>query len=90
MEIFHNREITFLIVKVGGGAEDIVGRQGLGKSQLRTEDAPGNVVVVGSVPCRVVSEVHVDGSLVAQAANVHHGQTQGQQESDEVPGAKRA
>jgi hypothetical protein len=55
MEIFHNREITFLIVKVGGGAEDIVGRQGLGKSQLRTEDAPGNVVVVGSVPCRVRS-----------------------------------
>jgi hypothetical protein len=28
--------------------------------------ALGSIVVVGSVPCRVVSEVHVNGNLVAQ------------------------
>jgi hypothetical protein len=39
-------------------------------------------VVVSSVPCRVVSEVHIDGTC--------HGRVQNQQELGEVIGAKRA
>jgi hypothetical protein len=38
------------------------------------ENASEDIVVVGSMPCRVMSEVHVEGSRLAQAANTHHGQ----------------
>jgi hypothetical protein len=47
-------------------------------------------VVVSSVPCQVVSEVHVDGSWIAQAAGTCHGRVRNRQELGEVLGAKRA
>jgi hypothetical protein len=48
----------------GGG----VGNSGVAPSAQRVED---NVVVIGSVPCRLALEVHVNGQWVNGAGEAH-------------------
>jgi hypothetical protein len=48
----------------GGG----VGNSGVAQSAQRVED---NVVVIGSVPCRLALEVHVNGQRVNGAGEAH-------------------